>query len=131
MKNVFSLSSNYVLRDIHLDRLQSAYLCLTFDTASHTLTAAKRYTFNLGEITFKEGKSFSPASVFYDSASSSFKFSSSGFKISLYDFGFDLSVPRNFNSDRSRAAQPMALKKGGMSLIILKLQSNLDTVIRQ
>lgn len=65
-------NSNYVLRGIHLDRLQSAYLCFTFDTASHKLTAAKRYTFNLGDRTFKEGKSFSPASVFYDSASSSF-----------------------------------------------------------
>ena len=63
--------------------------------------------------------------MFYDSASSSFKFSSSGFKISLYDFGFDFSVPRNFNSDRSRAAQPLVLKKGGISLIILKIAKQL------
>ncbi len=118
-------NSNYVLRGIHLDRLQSAYLCFTFDTASHKLTAAKRNTFNLGESTFKEGKSFSPASVFYDSASSSFKLSSSGSKISLYDFGFDFSVPRNFNPGRSRAAQPLALKKGGMSLVILKIAKQL------
>ena len=87
--------------------------------------AAKRYTFNLGEITFKEGKSFSPASVFYNSVSSSFKLSSSGSKISLYDSGFDFSVPRDFNPGRSRAAQPLALKKGGMSLVILKIAKQL------
>jgi hypothetical protein len=81
---------------------ESAYLCFSYDTASQTLTAAKRYTFNQGESTFEEDKSFSPASVFYDSASTSFKLSSSGSKISLYDSGFDFSVPRDFNPDRSR-----------------------------
>ena len=90
-------NSNYVFRRINLGRLQSAYLCFTFDTTIHPLMEVKRYTFNLGESSFEGDRIFSPASVFYDSASSSFKLSSLGSKISLYDSGFDFSVPRDSN----------------------------------
>ena len=82
--------------------VESAYLCFNFDTASHTLTAAKRYTFNLGESTFEEDQNFSPASVFYDSAHAYFKLNSSGSKISLYESGFDFSVPSDFNPGHSQ-----------------------------
>ncbi|MBT5794644.1 MAG: hypothetical protein HOI10_07235 [Deltaproteobacteria bacterium] len=81
---------------------ESAYLCFNFDTASHTLTAAKRYTFNDGESTFEEDKNFSPSSVFYDSAHAYFKLNSSGSKISLYESGFDFSVPSDFNPVHSQ-----------------------------
>ncbi len=81
---------------------ESAYLCFNFDTASHTLTAAKRYTFNDGESTFEEDKNFSPSSVFYDSAHAYFKLNSSGSKISLYESGFDFSVPSDFNRVHSQ-----------------------------
>jgi len=82
--------------------VESAYLCFNFDTTSHTLTAAKRYTFNVGESTFEEDNNFSPASVFYDSAHAYFKLNSSGSKISLYESGFDFSVPSDFNPGRSQ-----------------------------
>ena len=36
----------------------SAYLCFTFDTISHTLTATQRYKFNMRESTFEEDESF-------------------------------------------------------------------------
>jgi hypothetical protein len=75
----------------------SAYLCFTFDSTSQTMMAVKRFTFNIGEGTFEEDKNFSPASVFYDSAHAYFKLNSSGSKISLYESGFDFSVPSDFN----------------------------------
>ena len=80
----------------------SAYLCFTFDTTSHTMTATKRYKFNVGESTFEEDKSFSSLSVFYDSSHAYFKLSSSGSKIYFYDSGFDFSVPRDFNPGLSK-----------------------------
>ena len=81
---------------------ESAYLCFTFDSASHTMTAAKRYVFKKEEKSYAEDKSFSSSAVSYDSASSSFKLSSSASKITIYDSGFNFSVPRDFNPDRSK-----------------------------
>lgn len=80
---------------------KSAYLCFTFDTTDHTMTAAKRYVFNMEESTFEEDNSFSSSPVFYDSANSYFKLSPSGSNISLYNSGFDFNVPSDFNPDNS------------------------------
>ena len=81
---------------------ESAYLCFSFRTSSHTMTASKRYVFNKEEKSYVEDKGFSSSSVSYDSANAYFKLSSSGSKISLYDSGFDFSMPLDFNPDRSK-----------------------------
>lgn len=79
----------------------SAYLCFTFDTTNHTMTATKRFIFNPTSQSYEEDSSFTSGSISYDTTNSYFVVGGSSANITLYDSGFNFSIPGDFNPSNS------------------------------